>query len=173
MKIIWYMIPEIWGATDAIFLSLWAIVCSSSHWRLGNQNFEKLKKAPGDNIILKICTINYNHMIYGSWDMELERRCLLSFWTVFCPFTSLRTQKIKLFKKQNNTWRYYNFKNVYHKLQSYDLWFLRYPAWRTDFFFIWIASWLFFYPTNNPINQFFLKNGKKTWLLLSFYKCAP
>ena len=31
-----------------------------------NQNFEKLKKRPGDIIILHMCTINDNHMIYSS-----------------------------------------------------------------------------------------------------------
>ena len=33
---------------------------------LKNQNFEKMKKTPGDIIILHICTINENHMMYGS-----------------------------------------------------------------------------------------------------------
>ena len=31
-----------------------------------NQNFEKMKKTPGDIIILHKCTINDNHMMYGS-----------------------------------------------------------------------------------------------------------
>ena len=31
-----------------------------------NHNFEKVKKALGDIIILHKCTINNNHMIYGS-----------------------------------------------------------------------------------------------------------
>ena len=31
-----------------------------------NQNFEKVKKTPGDIIILHMCTININHMMYGS-----------------------------------------------------------------------------------------------------------
>ena len=31
-----------------------------------NQNFEKMKKTPGDIIILHMCTINDNHMMYGS-----------------------------------------------------------------------------------------------------------
>ena len=35
-----------------------------------NQNFEKLKKMPWDIIILNMCTINDNHMMYGSWDIE-------------------------------------------------------------------------------------------------------
>ena len=38
-----------------------------------NQNFTKLKKAPGDNIILHICTKNYDHIMYGSWDMVCNR----------------------------------------------------------------------------------------------------
>ena len=35
-----------------------------------NQTFEKMKKPPGDIIILHMCTINDNHLMYGSWDME-------------------------------------------------------------------------------------------------------
>ena len=31
-----------------------------------NQNFEKMKKNPGDIIILQMCTINNNHIMYGS-----------------------------------------------------------------------------------------------------------
>ena len=31
-----------------------------------NQNFEKIKQTPGDIIILHKCTINDNHMMYGS-----------------------------------------------------------------------------------------------------------
>ena len=34
--------------------------------KLENQNFEKIKKMPVDIIILQICTINENHMMYGS-----------------------------------------------------------------------------------------------------------
>ena len=35
-----------------------------------NQNFEKLKKTPGDIIILHMCTIDDNHMMFGSYYME-------------------------------------------------------------------------------------------------------
>ena len=38
-----------------------------------NQNFEKNKKNPEDNIILCFCIINDNHMMYGSWDIEHDR----------------------------------------------------------------------------------------------------
>ena len=59
-----------------------------------NENFEKkMKKTLGDIIILHKCTINDNHM-YGSWDMKRDRHNVLSFFTVFCPFTPLTTWKI-------------------------------------------------------------------------------
>ena len=64
-----------------------------------NQNFEKMKKASGDVIILYMCTINGNHMMHGSLDMECDRHNVLSFWGIFFPFTTLTTQKIKILKK--------------------------------------------------------------------------
>ena len=63
-----------------------------------NQNFEKMRKTPEHIIILRICTINNDHMMCGSWDMECNGQNL-SFWTIFCPFTPLTTQKNKIFKK--------------------------------------------------------------------------
>ena len=38
-------------------------------------------------------------MVYGSWDSEQNRQNFLSFWTIFCPFTSLITQKNQNFEK--------------------------------------------------------------------------
>ena len=35
-----------------------------------NQNFEKMKQLPGDITILHRCTINDNHKMYVSWDMQ-------------------------------------------------------------------------------------------------------
>ena len=43
-----------------------------------NQKF-KTEKTHGDIIILHICTINDNNMMYGSWDMEHEGQDFLSF----------------------------------------------------------------------------------------------
>ena len=59
---------------------------------------KKMEKTPGDIIILHKCTINYHHMMYGSWDMKCDRQNFLSFWTIFCPFTLLTTWKIKILK---------------------------------------------------------------------------
>ena len=53
-------------------------------------------------IILHICTIHNNPMMYGSWDMKCGRKNFLSFWTIFCPFTSLllKTWKSKFWKNE-------------------------------------------------------------------------
>ena len=63
------------------------------------QNFEKMKKTPGGIIILHMCTINDNHMRYSSLDIECNGQNVLSFWTIFCRFTSLTIQKIKNLKQ--------------------------------------------------------------------------
>ena len=60
------------------------------------------KKLPGDIIILHMCTLNDNHMMYGYWDIECDRQNILPFWTIFCPFTPLATQKMKILKKWKN-----------------------------------------------------------------------
>ena len=65
-----YTIPEIWHMTDVIYISYFgpfsAILPPKSPKK---QNFKKWKKTPGDIIILQMCTKNYDHMMYGSWDM--------------------------------------------------------------------------------------------------------
>ena len=51
-------------------------------------------------------------MVCELWSMTDS---FLSFWTVFCPILSLYTC-------------------MYQKWHSYDIWFLRYHVWRTQFF---------------------------------------
>ena len=65
------MVPEIWGATDRIFCHskpFFALLRPPPPPLMDpeNQNFEKLKKTPEDIIILQVCTINNNHIMYGS-----------------------------------------------------------------------------------------------------------
>ena len=96
------MFTEIWSTTEN-FLSFWTIFLT--FYTPNNpkyQNFEKIKIKPADIIILHMCTINGNHMMYGSWDMKHDRQNFLSFWTIFCPFTPLTTWKIKILKNWKN-----------------------------------------------------------------------
>ena len=85
------------------FLSFWAIFCPFSLLITWKIKILKLKKTSGDIIIFHISTINDNHMMYDSWDMEHDRQNFLSFWTAFFPFTLLWTQKIKILEKWKKT----------------------------------------------------------------------
>ena len=63
------------------------------------ENPEKLKKTPGDIIILHICTINDNHMMYDSWDMEHCRHNFCHSGPFFALLHPLWTKKTKIRKK--------------------------------------------------------------------------
>ena len=67
-----------------------------------NKNFEKIKKISEDIIILQLCTTNDIHMMNGFWNIEKTDK-ILSFWTIFCPFTPLTTWKIKILVKLMKT----------------------------------------------------------------------
>ena len=82
---------------------------------LKNENFKKMEKMLGDKILLK-CTKTHDHKLYCSWDMACDGcNCCFLFWAIFCPFTHLTVQKMKISKKmEENTWRY--FTQLYQKL---------------------------------------------------------
>ena len=129
-----------------------------------NQIF-KIKKIPGDIIILQICTINGNLLMYGSWDMECDRQNCQ--YGPFLPFYPLWTQKIKILKKWKKYLKILSFYK--HKWQSYDAWFLRYGVQRTEFFVI-LDCFLPFYPLTTWIEDF---EKKKCLEILSFYTSVP
>ena len=81
-------------------------------------------------------------------------------------------RKSKIFKNEKNTWRYYHFTNVYHKRQSYDVWFLKHRVQRTEVFVILDRVLSFYFP-NNPKKSKFWKNEKNHLEILSFYICVP
>ena len=93
---VWFLRYEAWRTEFFVILHCFLPFYLPNNPK--NQKFEKLKKAPGDIIILLICTINDNQVMYGSWDMKYDRQIFLSFWTIFCPFTPLTTQNIKIEK---------------------------------------------------------------------------
>ena len=81
ITVIWCMLPEIWSTTGKFFVIL-------GHFLLfigpKNQNLEKMKKMPRYIIIiLHICTINGNHMMYASLDMECNRQNFCHFGQFF------------------------------------------------------------------------------------------
>ena len=75
-------------------------------------------------------TKSHDHMLYCSWDMACDRcNCCFSFWAIFCPFTPLTAQKMKISKKYPPPppWRYNHFTHVYQKLWLYD--YMMYGSW--------------------------------------------
>ena len=90
----------------------------------------------------------------------------------FCPFTHLRTWKIKILKKWKKTLEIISFYTCVLKWQSYDVW---YGSWDMehdghDFLSLWTIFCLF-----TPLTQKIkiLKKWKKNLEILSFYTCVP
>ena len=59
------MVSEIQSETNRIFSHFGQFFILLVPNNPENQNFEKMKKASEDVIILNMCTINENHMMYG------------------------------------------------------------------------------------------------------------
>ena len=95
-----YMVPEIWSATDRIFLSSWVIFCpftplTAPKMKISN----KWRKLLEISSFYTIAPKKYDHMLYCSWD---RCNCYSSFWAFFHPFTSLTPQKMKISKNEKN-----------------------------------------------------------------------
>ena len=118
------------------------------------------------------CTKNDNYLVYGSWDTEYNVQSILSFRTIFYSFTPLTTWKIKTWKNEKTKWRYYHFTFVFHKWQSYVVWFPKYGAWQTEF----VVILDHFCPVNPLTTQkiIILKKWRRKILeISSFYTCVP
>ena len=64
--IICYTVPEIWSVTDVNvthFGLFFALLPPLTAQKI--KIFKKMKKTPGDIIILRKCTKNYDQMMYG------------------------------------------------------------------------------------------------------------
>ena len=139
----------------------------------------------GDIIILQMCTINDNHMMYGSWDMEHNRQTKImticytvpekrhvtdvifishsGLFFVLLPLPpSLMTQKIKILKKWKKTTTgdiiilYMCNKNYYHMM--YSSWDMVYNSFKLEM--------------NITESHFFKEltmNRKLKWFFLSFW----
>ena len=142
MKIKWCMAPEIWSVTE-FFVILGHFLPFYPTNNPKNQNFEKMKKTPGDIIILHTCIKNHDqcYTIPEIWHMtDVIYISYFGPFSAILPPKSPKKQNFKKWKKKN-TWRYYHFTNVYQKLWSHDVRFLRYGV-----------GWM-----NGP------KDGQKNW----------
>ena len=102
---------------------------------------------------------------YGAWRTEVF--VIFDHFLNLYPTKNLENQNFEKLKKI--PWRYYDFTNVYHKWQPYDIWLLRYGV--ADFFVILDNFYSFASLTTRKIK--ILKKGKKCLKILSFYTCVP
>ena len=169
MTIIWCIAPEILSATDRIFCHSGLFFAPLPPMDPENQNFEKLKKTPEDINILHMCTINDNHMMYDSWDIECDGQIFLSFWTTFCPFTPIKTQKIKICKNWKKHLKILSF--------MYDVWLVVCivpEIWsKTDRFFCYFGPFFCTFILLTTWKIKILKKWKNCLETLSFYTSVP
>ena len=152
-------VDEVWSLTDEIsnvgsFFPFCALTKNQK-----NQNFEKMKNIAG-HIISQMCTKNHNHMMYKSWDREQHEHNSLPFWDIFCPFTSLTTQKTKILKNWKKHQEISLFCSCVPKTTTISSFYninyndIMYGSWdmecnRQDFFVV-LGHFLPFYPPYNP-----------------------
>ena len=91
-----FLIYRVWQTE--FFLTLGHFLPFYSPNNPKNNNSDKIKQTTQD-IILYMCTINENHMMYVFWDKKHDRQTFLSFWAILCFFTPLPTPKILNFEK--------------------------------------------------------------------------
>ena len=129
-----------------------------------------MNNTPEDIIILQMCTINDSHMMYGSLDMKCNWQNSLSFWTSFCSFTPLTTQKIKILKN----WEIPGDIIIWHTCIIKDN-HIMYSSWdmKRDgqmFLSFWTVI-LPFYSPNNPKNENFEKMKQKSGDIIILQMC--
>ena len=137
-----------------------------------NQNFQKMKKAPGNIVILHKYTKNHGHILYCSWDMTHYRcNCYFSFWAIFCPFTPSLPEKWKFQKKMKKRpgdiiILHKCTKNHHHMLcWSWDM-----VCDRCNCYF---SFWAFFaLPPNSPKNKNFKKMKKTPKDIIILHMCT-
>ena len=120
-----------------------------------------MKQTPGDIIILHMCTINGNHMMYGSWQN------FLSFWTLFYPFTPSTTKKIKSLKKGKKTLKILSF---YKCVSQMTIIWCMVPeiVSTTDRIFCHFGLFFALLSLQQPEISNFWKNEKNTWRYYHF-----
>ena len=120
-----------------------------------NQNFEEMKKAFGDVIILNLYNKKHDHLMYAYSDLKCSlRHDFLSFQVIFCSFVPPLTPIIKIWKKCEETPGdiiplHTRTINQDHMHPWYDVWFLRYEVQQTELF----CHLGPFFASNNPKNE--------------------
>ena len=147
MMIIWCLVTDTSSIAHIIFSHFRLFFTLLSPWQLKKSKFWKNEnhswryyhfthdyhKSKSYNVWLR----------YGTWHTKFF--LILDHFLPFYPSSPLTTQNQKFEKNEAKPWRHHHFTQVYHKLQSSDIWFLRYQLQQTDFFVI-LGHFLAFCP---------------------------
>ena len=127
-----------------------------------------MKKIPGEIFILHKCTINDNHLIYGSWDINCNRHI---FFCHLGPFLALTAQKMKFQKNEKNTWR----SSFYTSVPKIII--ICYFSWdmACDGCNCYFSFWAIFCPSTSLTAQKIKisRKSKKVLEISSSYTCVP
>ena len=134
-----------WGTPQNFFLAF-IDELEKQHLLKNLLNWANKNQIAGDTIILQMCTINDNYMMYGSWDMKHEEQDFLSFWTIFCLFTPLTTPKMKNLKTWKKCLEISSFYTSVLKIMIIATLFLRYSTWSMQLLFFIFGCFLPFTP---------------------------
>ena len=101
-------------------------------------------------------------MLHCSGDMVRDRCNYFSFWAIFCPFTPLTAQKIKILKKWKKHLEISSFYTSVPKIMIIcytvpEIWCM------TDVITFHFGPFLALFPANSPKNQNLKKKWKKSW----------
>ena len=139
-----YTVPEMRRETDVIFifhcgLLLFALLSPNN---LKKENCKKFWKRTAT---ATKTTWRYHHftkLYQKSWSYAIlflrymvhdGCNCCFSFWAIFCPFTALTAQKVKVskkWKKYTHTWKYHHSAQVCQKSWWYAILLLGYGGWQ-------------------------------------------
>ena len=78
---VWFLRSEAWQTEFFVILDHFSPFYPPNNPK--NQNFEKMKKTPGDIDILHMSNISGNHMMYGSWDIKHDGQNFCHFGLFF------------------------------------------------------------------------------------------
>ena len=103
-------------------------------------------------------------MVPDIWSEQIELFIILDY---FLPFNSPSNRENQKFEKMKNIPGDIIILHVYHKCKSYDVWFLRYGAPKTESCLIWIIFYPFTSLTTQKI-KILKKKLKNAWIYHHF-----
>ena len=142
MKIIWCIVPEIWSAKDRILSHFSPFPCSFIPLTTRQNKLLKKRKKRLDiyHHFTKLCHKWQSHDV---WFLRYEAwHNFLSFWTIFCPFTTLATKRPKFLKKWKNRLEISSFYTSVTK--AVIIWFTVALIWNATDVFVVFHFGLFF-----------------------------